>query len=103
MFNKNDSIQKNDLALWQVMIGEDFRQEEPIKLILSESYTYTLVMEVLKNKQAECYPAKSHCSYCEYFDIGSLDIEQAKEPFGADYASTKLFSSSQVKNCYAPI
>ncbi|MEH6578423.1 MAG: serine hydroxymethyltransferase [Amphritea sp.] len=100
MFNKNDSIQVSDPALWEAITNEGIRQEEHIELIASENYTSPQVMEAqgtsLTNKYAEGYPAKRYYGGCEYVDVvESLAIERAKELFGADYANVQPHSGSQ--------
>ncbi|MEH6812868.1 MAG: serine hydroxymethyltransferase [Motiliproteus sp.] len=100
MYNKNDSIQKSDPALWEAIQAECTRQEEHIELIASENYTSPQVMEAqgtaLTNKYAEGYPSKRYYGGCEHVDVAeSLAIERAKELFGADYANVQPHSGSQ--------
>lgn len=100
MFNKNDSIQVSDPALWEAITAEDTRQEEHIELIASENYTSPLVMEAqgtsLTNKYAEGYPGKRYYGGCEHVDVvESLAIDRAKELFKADYANVQPHSGSQ--------
>tara|TARA_R110001583_G_C5670499_1_gene410888 strand:+ start:3571 stop:4824 length:1254 start_codon:yes stop_codon:yes gene_type:complete len=100
MFNKNDSIQVSDPALWEAITAEDTRQEEHIELIASENYTSPLVMEAqgtsLTNKYAEGYPGKRYYGGCEHVDVvESLAINRAKELFKADYANVQPHSGSQ--------
>ncbi|WP_417227883.1 serine hydroxymethyltransferase [Amphritea sp.] len=100
MFNKKNSIQVSDPALWDAITAEGIRQEEHIELIASENYTSPLVMEAqgtsLTNKYAEGYPAKRYYGGCEHVDVvESLAIERAKELFNADYANVQPHSGSQ--------
>ncbi|MEH6472661.1 MAG: serine hydroxymethyltransferase [Halopseudomonas sp.] len=100
MFNKSDTIENFDQALWSAIQSESVRQEEHIELIASENYTSPRVMEaqgtLLTNKYAEGYPEKRYYGGCEYVDVvEQLAIDRAKELFGADYANVQPHSGSQ--------
>ncbi|OEY65436.1 serine hydroxymethyltransferase [Marinobacter sp. X15-166B] len=100
MFNKSDTIQNFDPALWEAIQHEAVRQEEHIELIASENYTSPLVMEaqgtLLTNKYAEGYPGKRYYGGCEHVDVvEQMAIDRAKELFGADYVNVQPHSGSQ--------
>ena len=99
IFNNNESIKEYDSELWSSMENESLRQEEHIKLIASENYASTRILEaqgsVLTNKYAEGYPSKRYYGGCEYVDIAEeLAISRAKELFKADYANVQPHSGS---------
>ena len=100
MFNKSDTVQNYDPALWDAIQQEAVRQEEHIELIASENYTSPVVMEaqgtLLTNKYAEGYPGKRYYGGCEHVDVvEQMAIDRAKELFGADYANVQPHSGSQ--------
>ena len=95
MFDRNDTLERCDPAVFASIERERRRQEEHIEMIASENYASPAVMEaqgsVLTNKYAEGYPGKRYYGGCEYVDeVERLAIERAKrlfcEPAGVEMA-----------------
>ncbi len=100
MFNRSDSLEKLDPAIWEQIVNENKRQEEHIELIASENYTLPAVMEAqgsqLTNKYAEGYIGKRFYGGCEYIDeVERIAIDRLKELYGAEYANVQPHSGSQ--------
>ncbi len=94
------SLSEYDPQIWNIISGEQIRQEDHVELIASENYASRAVMEaqgsVLTNKYAEGYPGKRYYGGCEWVDQAeTIAIERAKELFGADYANVQPHSGSQ--------
>ncbi|RSM82115.1 serine hydroxymethyltransferase [Kibdelosporangium aridum] len=75
------------------------RQYEKIRLIASENYVSTAVLEatgsVLTNKYSEGYAGKRYYEGQQLIDpIESLAIERAKAVFGVDHANVQPYSGS---------
>ena len=103
MFDKSQSIEGFDDALFSAIVDEERRQEEHIELIASENYASPRVLQaqgsVLTNKYAEGYPGKCYYGGCEYVDKAEeLAVERAKALFGADYANVQPHSGSQANS-----
>ena len=103
MFDKSQSIEGFDDALFSAIVDEERRQEEHIELIASENYASPRVLQaqgsVLTNKYAEGYPGKRYYGGCEYVDKAEeLAVERAKALFGADYANVQPHSGSQANS-----
>jgi len=97
---KNDTIEKIDPEIWDVIQREGLRQEEHIELIASENYTSPAVLEAvgsqLTNKYAEGYPGKRYYGGCEVIDEAErLAIRRVKELYGAESANVQPHSGSQ--------
>ncbi|NLO91260.1 MAG: serine hydroxymethyltransferase [Elusimicrobia bacterium] len=93
-------IKKQDPQVFQAIKGEVLRQQEKLELIASENYTSQAVMEaqgsVLTNKYAEGYPGKRYYGGCEHVDVvEEIDVERAKQLFGAEYANVQPHSGTQ--------
>jgi glycine hydroxymethyltransferase len=78
---------------------EEKRQREKIRLIPSENYTSSAVLEacgtVLQNKYSEGYPGKRYYEGQQYIDqIEALAITRAKSLFGVDHANVQPYSGS---------
>lgn len=95
MFDRNDTLERCDPAVFASIERERRRQEDHIEMIASENYASPAVMEaqgsVLTNKYAEGYPGKRYYGGCEYVDeVERLAIERAKrlfcEPAGVEMA-----------------
>lgn len=103
MFDKQKTIEKYDVDLWNAMQQEGQRQEQHIELIASENYTSPAVMQAqgskLTNKYAEGYPGKRYYGGCEYVDVAEeLAIERLKSLYGAGFANVQPHSGSQANN-----
>jgi len=100
MFNKNNTLQTEDKAIFDAIQREAQRQESHVELIASENYVSPAVMEAqgscFTNKYAEGYAGKRYYGGCEYVDIAEkLAVERVKELFNADYANVQPHSGSQ--------
>src|SRR4051812_26583190 len=78
---------------------EEQRQREKIRLIPSENYTSSAVLDacgtVLQNKYSEGYPGKRYYEGQQYIDqIEALAIARAKSLFGVDHANVQPYSGS---------
>lgn len=88
------SLQANDPAVYQALMGEMNRQVEGVELIASENYISPAVMEVMasvfNNKYSEGYPGKRYYAGQEFTDaVESLAIERAKKLFDAGHANVQ--------------
>ena len=101
MYNSQDYLLKDiDPEIYQQVISEEKRQEEPIELIASENYTSPAVMAAqgsqLTNKYAEGYIGKRFYGGCEFVDqVEQLAIDRIKKLYGAEYANVQPHSGSQ--------
>src|SRR6201991_4018636 len=88
-----------DPELAELVEGEAQRQYEKIRLIASENYVSTAVLEatgtVLTNKYSEGYAGKRYYEGQQFIDpIENLAIERAKAVFGVDHANVQPYSGS---------
>jgi glycine hydroxymethyltransferase len=88
-----------DPELAALIEGEAKRQFEKVRLIPSENYVSTAVLEatgtVLTNKYSEGYAGKRYYEGQQFIDpIETLAIERAKALFGADHANVQTYSGS---------
>ena len=88
-----------DPELAQLVEGEAQRQFEKVRLIASENYVSTAVLEatgtVLTNKYSEGYAGKRYYEGQQFIDqIEMLAIERAKALFGVDHANVQTYSGS---------
>jgi glycine hydroxymethyltransferase len=92
-------IKQQDEAVYQLLRGEEKRQEEGLELIPSENYVSKAVLEALgsvfTNKYSEGYPGRRYYGGQEYTDaIENLAIERAKQLFGCAYANVQPLSGA---------
>ncbi len=95
-----ETIKKNDVEIYDMLVKELKRQRETIELIASENITSQAVMEAqgscLTNKYAEGYPGKRYYGGCEIVDIAeTIAIERAKKLFNAKFANVQPHSGAQ--------
>jgi glycine hydroxymethyltransferase len=88
-----------DAELAQLVESEAARQFEKVRLIASENYVSTAVLEatgsVLTNKYSEGYAGKRYYEGQQFIDqIETLAIERAKALFGVDHANVQTYSGS---------
>ena len=88
-----------DPELAQLVESEAQRQFEKVRLIASENYVSTAVLEatgtVLTNKYSEGYAGKRYYEGQQFIDqIEMLAIERAKAVFGVDHANVQTYSGS---------
>lgn len=100
MFDRSQTLNIADPAVWSAIQKEDERQEQHIELIASENYASPAVMQAqgsqLTNKYAEGYPGRRYYGGCEFVDvIEQLAIDRLKEIFGAEAANVQPNSGSQ--------
>ncbi len=94
-----ESVKNTDPEIHDLIIAEERRQFEKIRLIPSENYASAAVMEatgsVLTNKYSEGYAGKRYYEGQQVVDeIEVLAIERAKALFGADHANVQPYSGS---------
>ncbi|HEY3807841.1 MAG TPA: serine hydroxymethyltransferase [Kofleriaceae bacterium] len=88
-----------DPAIAQLIVDEEQRQRDSVRLIASENYVSGAVLaatgSVLTNKYSEGYPGKRYYEGQKYIDqIEQLCIDRAKALFGADHANVQPYSGS---------
>jgi glycine hydroxymethyltransferase len=88
-----------DPELASLIEGEAKRQFEKVRLIPSENYVSTAVLEatgtVLTNKYSEGYAGKRYYEGQQFIDpIETLAIERAKALFGVDHVNVQTYSGS---------
>jgi glycine hydroxymethyltransferase len=88
-----------DPALAALIEGEAKRQHDKLRMIASENYVSTAVLEacgtVLNNKYSEGYPGKRYYEGQQFCDqIETLAIERAKALFGTEHANVQTYSGS---------
>ncbi len=93
------NLQKTDREIYDLVCQEEQRQRDKIRLIPSENYVSSAVMQatgtVLTNKYSEGYAGKRYYEGQEFIDtIELLAIERAKSLFGADHANVQPYSGS---------
>lgn len=92
-------LAQTDPQLAELVEAEARRQFEKIRLIPSENYVSSAVLEatgtVLTNKYSEGYPGKRYYEGQQLIDpIESLAVERAKALFGVDHANVQPYSGS---------
>jgi glycine hydroxymethyltransferase len=93
------SLKKQDEKIYDLIKEEKKRQKKSIRLIPSENYVSSAVLEatgsILTNKYSEGYPRKRYYEGQEYIDkIEEEAIGRACELFGADHANVQPYSGS---------
>ncbi len=95
-----NSLKNTDPEIFDIIQGENRRQEDNLIMIASENYVSRAVLEAsastLTNKYAEGYPGKRYYNGCEFADAAeSFAIERIKKLFGAEYANVQPHSGAQ--------
>ena len=93
------ALKATDAEIYALIREEERRQDQSIRLIASENYASSAVMEatgsVLANKYSEGYPGHRYYEGQEYVDqVEALAIERAKTLFGAAHANVQPYSGS---------
>jgi glycine hydroxymethyltransferase len=93
------ALKATDPEIHALIREEERRQDQSIRLIASENYASSAVMEatgsVLANKYSEGYPGHRYYEGQEYVDqVETLAIERAKALFGAAHANVQPYSGS---------
>lgn len=88
-----------DPTLAALVEGEARRQHDKLRMIASENYVSTAVLEacgtVLNNKYSEGYPGRRYYEGQQFCDqIETLAIERAKALFGTAHANVQTYSGS---------
>jgi glycine hydroxymethyltransferase len=88
-----------DPAVHGLIAAETVRQRDSIRLIASENYVSSAVLEatgsILTNKYSEGYAGRRYYEGQEHIDVlETLTIERAKSLFGADHANVQPYSGS---------
>ncbi|MGH3762217.1 serine hydroxymethyltransferase [Actinophytocola sp.] len=88
-----------DPELAELVEGEARRQFEKVRLIASENYVSTAVLEatgtVLTNKYSEGYAGKRYYEGQQFIDrVETLAVQRAKAVFGVDHANVQPYSGS---------
>jgi glycine hydroxymethyltransferase len=93
------ALRSTDPEIHRLIGLETKRQDEFIRLIPSENYASSAVMEatgsILNNKYSEGYPGKRYYEGQDYVDqVETLAIERAKSLFGVEHANVQPYSGS---------
>ena len=92
-------LAQEDPQIAGLIEAEAQRQYEKIRMIASENYVSTAVLEatgsVLTNKYSEGYAGKRYYEGQQYVDqVETVAIERAKSLFGVDHANVQPYSGS---------
>ena len=93
------NLRSSDPEVADLIAAEVKRQHDSIRLIASENYVSTAVLEatgtVLTNKYSEGYPGRRYYEGQQVIDkVETLAVERAKALFGADHANVQPYSGS---------
>jgi glycine hydroxymethyltransferase len=96
---KLTQLAQTDPTLAAMIEGETQRQHDKLRMIASENYVSTAVLEatgtILTNKYSEGYPGKRYYEGQQFIDqIELLAIDRAKALFGAEHANVQTYSGS---------
>ncbi|MGM0557479.1 MAG: serine hydroxymethyltransferase [Myxococcota bacterium] len=103
MTNQRDTqlnaVRDADPELFELIRGEEDRQERTIRLIASENYASRAVMQatgsVFTNKYSEGYPGRRYYQGQEFTDrVENLARSRGKELFGAEHVNVQPYSGS---------
>ncbi|MFI5291203.1 MAG: serine hydroxymethyltransferase, partial [Polyangia bacterium] len=97
--SSHPALAETDPEIFALIVAEERRQREKIRLIPSENYVSKAVLEasgtVLQNKYSEGYPKKRYYEGQENIDqIEELAIARAKALFSVDHANVQPYSGS---------
>ena len=92
-------LQEQDQEIYSLIKQEEQRQHDKIRLIASENYVSTAVLQatgsVLTNKYSEGYAGKRYYEGQQIIDqVENIAIERAKALFGAEHANVQPYSGS---------
>ena len=95
----NPALEAVDPQIAQLIVAEERRQRDSIRLIASENYVSAAVLaatgSVLTNKYSEGYAGRRYYEGQRVIDqVESLAIERAKTLFAADHANVQPYSGS---------
>ena len=94
-----NALQATDPEIYALIRQEEERQANKIRLIASENYVSTAVMQatgtVLTNKYSEGYPGKRYYEGQQIIDqVESVAIARTKELFAAEHVNVQPYSGS---------
>ncbi len=97
--NNDPKLNESDPDIAKLIVNEEQRQREKIRLIPSENYVSRAVLEasgtVLQNKYSEGYAGKRYYEGQQYIDqVETLAVERAKKLFRVDHANVQPYSGS---------
>ncbi|MBX9906686.1 serine hydroxymethyltransferase [Patescibacteria group bacterium] len=92
-------IEKEDIEVFNTLIGEERREEEGLELVPSENYVSRAVREangsVFTNKYSEGYPGKRYYGGQDFTDaVERIAIARAKTLFNCEYANVQPLSGA---------
>ncbi|WP_417066772.1 serine hydroxymethyltransferase [Niveibacterium terrae] len=93
------ALSQTDPLLTSLLVGEELRQRNKIRLIASENYASAVVREasssVITNQYSEGYPGARYYEGQQFVDqVERLAIERAKSLFGAEHVNVQPHSGS---------
>lgn len=94
-----ESVKDLDPEIYSLVMQEERRQNDKIRLIASENYVSKAVLEttgsVLTNKYSEGYAGKRYYEGQQLIDqVEQLAIKRAKDLFGAEHVNVQSYSGS---------
>ena len=94
-----EDVKRVDREIFELIKQEEQRQSDKIRLIASENYVSTAILQatgsVLTNKYSEGYVGKRYYEGQQVIDqVESLAIQRAKDLFGADHVNVQPYSGS---------
>jgi glycine hydroxymethyltransferase len=96
---RDTSLANTDPEVAELLVAEERRQADKLRLIPSENYASPAVMaasgSVFTNNYSEGYPGKRYYEGQQVVDrVETLAIERAKALFGVDHANVQPYSGS---------
>src|SRR5438067_303301 len=93
------ALAAEDPEIAGLILAEERRQRDKIRLIPSENYVSAAVLaatgSVLTNKYSEGYPGRRYYEGQQFIDlVETIAIERATSLFGADHANVQPYSGS---------
>lgn len=93
------ALQAADPEIHGLVVDEAKRQDRSIRLIASENYASSAVMQatgtILTNKYSEGYPGRRYYEGQEFVDqIENIAVDRARRLFGAAHANVQPYSGS---------
>ena len=97
--DRHVALTATDPEIAGLLDAEEHRQGETVRLIASENYVSSAVLEatgsVLTNKYSEGYPGKRYYEGQQVIDqVETLAIDRAKALFGVEHANVQPYSGS---------
>jgi glycine hydroxymethyltransferase len=94
-----EALKRTDPEVFDLVREEEHRQRDSLRLIPSENYASSAVLEasgtVLTNKYSEGYAGKRYYEGQQFIDkLEELCVARAKSLFGADHANVQPYSGS---------